>query len=279
MFFSLAVPRLFMRRAIWLAVLAMLPACQRDATAFRSAEPTRNARPDCNDCEILFIGSSYLSYVGNTAPDIVASFAAAAGKNATVVMRSVGGWKLADHLASQQTLELIAERDWDYIVLQGNAAYMSKAKWHPYIVPYLEQFRALIKQRSPKTCVVYMMPWAYLDGLGWIDGETDTWDQMQENLRRESVAVAGRLDIAVAPAGWAWYRAVRANYVDDLYLTDLHHQSQAGAYLTACVFYSTLFLEPAPEIDFDWRTDNDPPYLHDLAFRVVTDSLATWNIY
>jgi hypothetical protein len=49
--------------------------------------------------------------------------------------------------------------------------------------------------------------------------------------------------------------------------------------LATCVIYSTVFLEKAPMITYDWDADNDPPYLHDLSYSIVLDSLELWNIY
>ncbi len=267
------------RFCLLLALLCIYCGCEKGTYSTWSSEPAKNARSNCNSCKILFIGSSYLSYIGNDVVDTFSEFAVAAGKQVLVEKRSIGGWHLADHSQDAVTLEKIKEREWDYIILQGNAAYLSQEKWHQYIVPYIRDLRKIIKSRSRKTCVIYMMPWAYTDGLAWLPGETDTYPQMQENLYRESIQLAKEIDIAIAPVGWAWYTAYLDEYEADLYLNDFNHQSKSGAYFAAAVFYSTIFLEKAPFINYNWDADNDPPYLHDLAYSIVINDLELWHIY
>jgi len=163
--------------------------------------------------------------------------------------------------------------------LQGNSAFISQKKWHHYVIPYIEELRKIIKNRSEKTYVIYMMPWAYKDGLTFIEGETDTYEEMQLNIYNETIKLVINIDIALAPAGWAWYTAFLEGYDKDLYLNDLNHQSKYGAYLTACVFYSTVFSEMAPRVEYDWEEGDNSQYLSEVAFSTVTDNLDLWNIY
>lgn len=266
-----------------LALAVITLTCDRDFSAIGETDsrvPTRtNAKPDCQSCDILFIGSSYLAYNGNDVVQTFTDFAVTAYKPVRIERRVVGGWRLYNHIASSVTLDKIREREWDYIILQGNSAFLSKEKWHQYIIPYLKDFRKLIKENSPQTSVIYMMPWAYLDGLAWIEGETDTYEQMQENLYRETLKVIHDIDIATAPAGWTWYTAINDGYEGDLYISDFNHQSKAGAYLAAAVFYASIFEETPPSIPYTWRDEDDPQYLRNIAYSMVMDSLAVWNIY
>ncbi len=270
--------KLIMNVKFYFALAVVLPSLSCDL-GNQKVDGLSNARPDCNSCSVLFIGSSYLSYIGNDVMEIFQLFADKAGKEVYVDDRSLGGWQLRDHSESEQTIAKIEERKWDYIILQGNSAYLSQEKWHQYVVPYIVELRKIIKENYKKTCVIYMMPWAYLDGLSWIEGETDTYQQMQVNLFNETTKLVKEIDIATAPAGWAWYRAYLEEYEPDLYIEDFNHQTQNGAYLTACVFYSTIFLERAPAIIYDWREENDAPYLNQLADSVVNNDLDLWNIY
>lgn len=267
------------RASLTIPLILMIGGCDGVSDFNLPSDPPDNARHDCNSCNILFIGSSYLSFIGNDVVETFNQFAVEAGKDVHVEMRAIGGWHLADHSQNEGTIAIINEREWDHIILQGNAAYLSKEKWHQYIVPYIIDLRKIIKNRSKRTCVIYMMPWAYKDGLAWLPDETDTYEQMQENLYHETIKLVNDIDIATAPVGWVWYTAFLDNYEADLYLNDFNHQSKSGAYLAACVIYSTVFLEKAPMITYDWDADNDPPYLHDLSYSIVLDSLELWNIY
>ena len=125
-----------------------------------------------------------------------------------------------------------------------------------------------------------MMPWAYLDGLAWVPRETDTYEQMQQNIYNHTINMVNDIDITTAPAGWAWYTLISDGYDPYLlYLNDFNHQASSGAYLAACVFYTTIFLERAPQIQFEWSDEDKPQTLSDVAYSTVTDHLDLWNIY
>ncbi len=241
--------------------------------------PPNNRQPDCNSCRILFIGSSYLQYVNGDVIDIFSKFCQEANRDVIIETSIAGGFRLNRHIEYQPTIDKINSQGWDYVILQGNSAFISKEKWHKYVVPYLSEFRDLIKYNYDQTSVIYMMPWAYTDGLTFIEGETDTYEEMQINIYNNSTAVAIDLDIALAPVGWAWYQTILDEYSASLYLSDKNHQTISGAFLTACVFYSTIFLEKAPKIDYTLTTDDDESILREIAYNIVLNDLDIWNIY
>lgn len=241
--------------------------------------PKDNRQPNCESCRILFIGSSYLQYGKGDVINIFNNFCKEANRDIIVETSIFGGYRLDRHLEYQPTIDKINSQGWDYVVLQGNSAYISQEKWHKYIVPYLSDFRDLIKYNYDKTSIIYMMPWAYLDGLEFIEGETDTYEDMQINIYNNSIKVANNLDITLAPAGWVWYQSRLDNYPAELYLSDLNHQTISGAFLTASVFYSTIFLEQAPEIDMELTENDNQQFLREIAYNIVIDDLDLWNIY
>jgi len=241
--------------------------------------PSDNRRTNCNSCRILFIGSSYLQYGNGDVIEIFSKFAEEADRDLIIETSIAGGLRLYNHIEYQPTIDKINSQGWDYIVLQGNSAFISKEKWHDYVVPYLSKFREIIKYNYDKTSIIYMMPWAYTDGLTFIEGETDTYKEMQVNIYNNSTAVAWDLDIALAPAGWVWYQAIIDGYKAPLYLNDQNHQTISGAFLTASVFYSTIFLEEAPHIDYELTINDDQKLLREKAYKTVVESLDLWNIY
>jgi hypothetical protein len=238
-----------------------------------------NPRPDCETCSILFIGSSALSYDRSDVVKIFLDLSREGNKPVEVHDWIVGGHHFSDHCKNQMTIDKINERNWDYVILQGSVPYISKEKWHHLIVPYLKELIDIIEIRSINAYVVYMMPWAFKDGLEWMEGETDNYEQMQENIYYNTTKLATELDIATAPVGWAWYNAITSGYDKDLFLSDYTHASKYGAYLTACVFYSTIFLETPPIITYNWEDEDNPHYLNEVASSTVLSHLDLWNIY
>ena len=244
-----------------------------------SEDEIDNAWSDCDNCEILFIGSSYLDYGGQDVIDIFEEFVAASDRDAEVKRSVYGGHRLYNHLENSTTLSLIDARAWDFIILQGNSAFISQEKWHDQLIPYLTEFREIIKTNNPNTTVIYMMPWAYLDGLAWMEGETDTYADMQKNIYSHTISVVKELDIATAPVGWAWYSAYEKGYRSDLYTDDDNHQGPMGAYLAAATFYTTVYQEYPEAINFYLNNRSIQDSLHHIAFNTVGDNLKLWNIY
>src|SRR5208283_2631654 len=65
---------------------------------------------------VLFIGNSY-TYV-NDLPTTFANLARAGGHKTEVGMSAQGGWMLADHVKSPDTLAKIDSEKWNFVVLQ-----------------------------------------------------------------------------------------------------------------------------------------------------------------
>jgi len=68
--------------------------------------------------------------------------------------------------------------------------------------------------------------------------------ETQATIADAYATAAKKLNADLAPVGNAWGNVRRLNPEFDLYLDDGRHANPAGSYLTACVFYSTLFKTP-----------------------------------
>ena len=258
-------------------IIFQLISCNNDLSLINQTLPS-NPQPDCETCSILFIGSSALSYGRSDVVEIFSDLSMNGDKSVDIHDWIVGGHNFSDHCNNQMTNDLINSRTWDYVILQGGIPYISKEKWHYLTIPYLKELIAKIKIRSKNAYIVYMMPWAFKDGLEWMEGETDTYEQMQENIYYNTTTLVKDLGIATAPVGWAWYDAITSGYKRDLFLSDFTHASKHGAYLTACVFYTTIFLETPPMISYNWEDDDNLQYLNDIASSIVLNNLELWNI-
>ncbi|MBN1165193.1 MAG: SGNH/GDSL hydrolase family protein [Candidatus Krumholzibacteriota bacterium] len=223
--------------------------------------------------KILFLGSSYFGY--NDMVQTFISFCQRAGKVLALDTRIVGGYRIVDHVNDYNSIYKIKQCEWDYILLQGGAQWLSLPKWHHEVVPYLEAIRDTIYQNCSHTRIIYMMPWAYEDGLTWIPGEIDTWEIMQKNLYKYSLQVSNNLGLGLAPAGWAWYRAITGGYEYNLYLPDKSHPSVYGSYLLACALYISVFKEEVISSAID---PNRYIELQEIAGRTVFDDFNLWNI-
>jgi len=244
-------------------------------------------KPEEGDLKVLFIGSSYLAV--NDLPGIFAGMAEAAGRQVFLARRVQSGYYLDFFAQDAFTSQAIRDQKWDYVVLSGGcqtAAYpnthqLIKNDWghhHPY--PALRELNRKVKQNHPETVLVYIMPWAFEDGMTWIPGQTDDYFAMQEKIRVNTLAWSDSLDLVVAPVGMAWKEVMAWNIPEHyLHMNDWNHPSSRGSFLSAATVFATIFRESAEEVDFRWvlnRTDAEA--FRRVGSEIVLDSLALWNI-
>jgi len=245
------------------------------------------AGPGPDDLMVLFIGSSYFDV--NDLPGIFERLAIEDGKQVYVKREVVSGRYLDYFAGSPETEQVIQEQDWDYVVLQGgcqNAAYPEthhiitpSSDYHP-VYPALETLKAKIEANHSDSRTVYMMPWAFEDGMTWVEGQTDTYQDMQEKIYDNALLWADSLDLILAPVGWAWYDVLSVDPpLHYLHLSDWNHPSLRGSYLSAAVIFSTVFVESVENVAYYGGLGQaQAESFQEVASRIVLNSLELWNI-
>ncbi len=222
------------------AIPAFITACDKSPTG-----------PDSDDLKILFIGSSYLA--GWDLIDMFHDLAKEAGKEVWIGEEVISGKYLEYHAISPHTERKINNREWDYIIMQGGCTTVAYPETqHQVIPPYvrhdaygaLDLLQRKIWANHAGTRPVFMMPWAFEDGLLWIDGQDDTRADMQLLIYENTLAWADSFDLSIAPVGWAFHTVIEARpFLHYLHVEDYNHAEKRGAYLAACVFFVTVFQE------------------------------------
>ena len=185
-----------------------------------------------NQIKILFIGNSFTStyqlpsmfaeLCGNTVKLKIAEVICTEASRVTS-----GGFTLDDHWNSGQAIETIQkDGPWDYVVIQDSSI-------RPISEPAMSldsigRFDAEIRKHGAKT-VLY-----------------ETWanqrePQLQATLNQTYRTAANNTHAILVAAGEAWHSLTENHSEINLYGPDTHHPSPEGVYLTACVFYATLF--------------------------------------
>ncbi|MCX6197588.1 MAG: PKD domain-containing protein [Bacteroidetes bacterium] len=83
----------------------------------------------------------------------------------------------------------------------------------------------------------------------------------------------------VAPAGMAWFASWHTDTLINLWQADNSHPTIAGSYLTACVFYETIFRKSPLGLSYSpIALQATTDFLQNIAHTTVFDSLANWNI-
>lgn len=194
--------------------------------------PAKDARAAAGDGRILFIGNSFTYF--NQMPLMLQGLAQASGIPLTCRMQAEGAATLQSHWDNPgQGKSRLESASWRYVVLQeqsstpvGRADAMKK---------YAGLFGKLIREKG--AIPVLFVTWGYREekASGGVNGE------MQKILTLEYARRAEETGALLVPVGPAWAACMRLHPKANLYLEDGQHPSTLGSYLTACVFYATLF--------------------------------------
>ena len=198
---------------------------------------------DCNSLlgsgpctRVLFIGNSYTAV--NDLPTMFANLAGAGGHRVETGMAAPGGWTLANHASSSDTLGKLKSTNWNYVVLQEQSE-----------IPSIQQSRTQQMYPAARNLVhdirnidatpVFYETWAHRDGLP--GNGLPNYESMQFQIDNGYLGIAQELNVTLAPVGFAWLLVRRQNPQMDLWQADGSHPTEQGTYLAACVFYSVIF--------------------------------------
>lgn len=211
-----------------------------------------NTETEQESYKILFIGSSYFNY--NDLPGLLNGLTDRSAKEVFIDQFTPSGLYLADHVLNSTTLSKINEKDWDYVILQGVGsliAYPDYYTHHP-VLPALFKMKSLVADNCDSTKMLFCLPWAYEDGMTWLRGWDDTYEDMQLEIIKNTESYAAQVGFIIAPVGNAWYDVLKEkDYpLHYLHLADWNHPSLKGSFLMACVIYSTIFQERTTSISY-----------------------------
>lgn len=113
--------------------------------------------------------------------------------------------------------------------------------------------------------------------LGGVHAARDATDHAQDALTAQAIAVQKEAkDVEVCPIGEAW-RNVREERPEFALFTDGNHASQAGSYLTACVFHAVLHRVSPVGLPHDIATETGTRVAVDKATAVFLQQTA-WQV-
>ena len=209
--------------------------------------------PTDTPLRLLFIGNSFTHQ--GPVPHIVRDLAASVGwPKPEVEFSAPGGVTLAFHSALPETLALVDQGQWSFVVLQdlstrptdnagAPAAFKSDATW----------FYDRIKQASPQAQVVLYETWARHPQHEIYPGTFSDPLEMQAQLRyhyndaanvyipANAQQSSAPSEVWVAPVGDAWEAQLGSPNALGLHASDLYHANATGQYLNALVLYSSIY--------------------------------------
>ena len=235
-----------------------------------------------NSSKILFIGNSYI-YVNNL-PSILQNLANAVNDTIVFSTSTPGGAQLVQHVSNNNTLQLIRQGDWDYVIIQEQSQKpsFSPGQVATDVLPYARQLNDSIVLHNPCAETVFFMTWGRQNGDQnncTFYPPVCTYQGMQQRLRESYLLMADQNNAICAPVGAVWH-FVRDSFPGiNLYSSDGSHPSFAGSYLAACTFYSTIFRKSPVGLNYYGSLSvSDALHLQSAADKVVLDSLENWMI-
>ena len=267
---------------IQVSILIILFSCE--------SNPVQNCPlEDTQYLKILFIGNSYTEMGDARLPAAFAGLVKADGKQVLVGKAVVGGTDLYYHSESELTEEKINMYYWDYVILQGssmtimfpdsfNIIFPTSDK--PLIKEILQKIKNKIKSHRACTKIIFVIPWAYEDGLSWLEGRTEDYFAMQSRIIENGIKIGKSLDLITSPVGKAYETVMKEdNDPHYLYLIDSSHPSVKGSYLTACVLYSTVYRDSVMGNNYiDGVTEEEAAHFQEIATQIVLENKDLWNL-
>lgn len=184
------------------------------------------AGPAGRTTRMLFVGNSYTAR--HDLPALVAQLGAEAVPPVPIETRAItaGGASLRRHWNAGTVHAALRESSWRYVVLQDQSTqpFKNPVRYRTNVADFMPALR-----EHGATPVLYLT-WAWRDK-----------PQMQDATTEAVTKVAGEFAARVVPVGLAWQVALRECPEIELYMRDGSHPTAAGAYLSACVFLTTLF--------------------------------------
>ena len=193
---------------------------------FLSVDFNSLAQETSDTLKVLFVGNSYV-YVSNI-PQLVSLISDSTHTKLLTAKSVVAGAKLSQHWRSERglrTKELIKIGNFDYVVLQEQS--MGTIEQPDSFLIYSKKFSDYIRQNGAQ-------PYFYLT---WAREKVP---QYQETITNVYNKAAKDNNAGIVPVGESWVLAQKLRPGIELYLDDGSHQSEFGAFLSACVFVKVL---------------------------------------
>jgi hypothetical protein len=244
--------------------------------------PTFGLHAQSKKIRVLFIGNSY-TYVNNL-PDLIKGIALANGDSVIYDSNCPGGFTFNNHYTNATTLAKISAGNWTHLVLQAQSQEpsFSPSQVASQTLPYAIRLDSLVKKYSPCATTVFYETWGRKNGDAsncMFYPPVCTYTGMQNRLKQSYKLFADSAHALMAPAGEAFRACVSSNTTINLYQADESHPSMEGSYLTAAVFYETLFQKSVLSNTYNPGINTSTlTFLQGVAHQVFRDSLALWNV-
>ncbi len=236
---------------------------------------------------VFFIGNSF-TYTSDV-PGLMKGLCDSAKVGFYYQQHTPGGISVGD--ISQDTFAHWRNRDvfntlrlgiWDYVVLQDNQGrFVLNYGTFPSpstsrVIEGHIKIRDSMKHYNACANMILFAGWAV---QGALPPYGSTGSALIDRINANYSFLNDSMHQVVSPIGIAWKRAIVALPTVNLWSADSTHESLEGAYLTACVIYSTIFRLNPENIRFTGGVDTAAArQMRIIAWQTVTDSMGNNNL-
>lgn len=234
---------------------------------------------------VLFIGNSYTAV--NNLPQLTADCAQSigfAGFPMEVASSTPGGTTFQMHTSNATSQSLIAQGNWDFVVLQEQSQLPSfpDSQVETECFPFATQLNNQILAADSCTETIFYMTWGRQNGdagncASW--PPVCTYEGMDSllNLRYRQMAIDNQA--ILSPVGALW-NYIRNTYPEiNLYAADGSHPSLEGSYAAACSMVSVIFRTDPTLINYNSTLNPVIAEKIKLAAKeVVFNNLMEWHV-
>lgn len=193
---------------------------------------------------VLFVGNSY-TFVNNV-PEQLKEMARSKGHDMEYELQTPGGRSFQKHWEEGKAVEKMQTGGFDIVIFQGQS-------FEPVSNPAnMMKYGKRLAAEADKVGLrkIYYLTMAYEEPLGWMKKESKEarrclklFPEMNDRLAKAYAKLARETGGDVAPVGLAWQMAYESVPEIELHAPDHSHANETGAYLTALVFYATIYGE------------------------------------
>ena len=196
--------------------------------ALACAQTTGVGVRDPDEARLLFIGNSLTQW--NDLPGMVRGLAASAGRRWEVHSVLMGGAALEDHFNQGTATRLLADEDWDFVVLQQGPSTLPESRIN--LRDGVAAFRPLIEGAGARTALYQVWP----DSTWSASRFVADFDRVRDSYALAAADVNGLF----LPAGEAWRIVLGTDVHYALYGPDGFHPTAEGTYLAALTIFGRL---------------------------------------
>ena len=183
---------------------------------------------------VLMVGNSSLYY--NNLPAILEAIGKANGLVIETKLIAKGGYTLEDHFAEGDFQKILAEKKWDYTILNEQSRFGEvflvngnfRIKESQSFYKTVEKFDELIKRNQSQTIIFSLYP------------RKNQWSEDESIINHCYDRAAQLVGARLVPASQVWQKIIANDQTIELYNADLLHPSPIGSYASALAIFSQI---------------------------------------